>query len=440
MQLRDYMPKTLFGRMLGIILVPMILVQIVTVFIFYERHWDSVTRQMANSLAGEIQLLVTQAGASFNTADLPALQQDARQYFGFRLAFREAEILSGESLDTAPESYAEESLTNSLKTRIDFPFLLDLNSSQDRIAIDVQLANGVLHISAGRKRIISSTGWTFLGWTIGTSIILFSIALIFMRAQVRPIRQLAYAARQLGLGRQTDAWQLSGAKEVRLAGRAFQAMRHRINRQISERTAMLAGVSHDLRTPLTRMRLQMAMMDRNTETKALEEDILELEQMIDGYLAFARGEGEETAKKASIPELLGQLISQYERSNPGQLQFDETDADIPDLSMRPQAIRRALDNLIGNAMRYANKTEVRVKARSDNIFIFIDDDGPGIEPEFRADALRPFVRLEGSRNRSTGGTGLGLAIASDIILGHGGEMTLDNSPLGGLRVTVQLPI
>jgi two-component system osmolarity sensor histidine kinase EnvZ len=440
MQLRDYMPKTLFGRMLGIILVPMILVQIVTVFIFYERHWDSVTRQMANSLAGEIQLLVTQAGANFNTADLPALQQDARQYFGFRLAFREAEILSGESLDTSPDSYAEETLTSSLKTRIDFPFLLDLNSSQDRIAIDVQLANGVLHISAGRKRIISSTGWTFLGWTIGTSIILFSIALIFMRAQVRPIRQLAYAARQLGLGRQTDAWQLSGAKEVRLAGRAFQAMRHRINRQISERTAMLAGVSHDLRTPLTRMRLQMAMMDRNTETKALEEDILELEQMIDGYLAFARGEGEETAKKASIPELLRQLISQYERSNQGQLHFDETDTDIPHLSMRPQAIRRALDNLIGNAMRYANKAEVRVKARSDNIFIFIDDDGPGIEPEFRADALRPFVRLESSRNRSTGGTGLGLAIASDIILGHGGEMTLDDSPIGGLRVTVQLPI
>lgn len=440
MQLRDYMPKTLFGRMLGIILIPMILVQIVTVFIFYERHWDSVTRQMADSLSGEIKLVVERAGAQFTVADLSGLQAEANRYFRFQLAFTEDEILSADALNATPQNYSELSLSNTLRSRIDFPFAIDLDSTEDEIGIDIQLANGVLHILAGRKRIISSTGWTFLGWTIGTSIILFSIALLFMRAQVRPIRQLAYAARQLGLGRQTDAWQLSGAKEVRLAGRAFQAMRHRINRQISERTAMLAGVSHDLRTPLTRMRLQMALMPKNAETQALEEDILELEQMIDGYLAFARGEGEETAKTGNIPELLNQIIAQYERSAPGRLQYEASDSGMPDLNMRPQAMRRALDNLIGNAMRYANRAEIRTKIRNDNIFIFIDDDGPGIEPEFRADALRPFVRLESSRNRSTGGTGLGLAIASDIILGHGGEMTLEDSPLGGLRVIVQLPV
>lgn len=440
MQLRDYMPKTLFGRMLGIILIPMILVQIVTVFIFYERHWDSVTRQMADSLSGEIKLVVERAGAQFTVADLSGLQAEANRYFRFQLAFTEDEILSADALNATPQNYSELSLSNTLRSRIDFPFAIDFDSTEDEIGIDIQLANGVLHILAGRKRIISSTGWTFLGWTIGTSIILFSIALLFMRAQVRPIRQLAYAARQLGLGRQTDAWQLSGAKEVRLAGRAFQAMRHRINRQISERTAMLAGVSHDLRTPLTRMRLQMALMPKNAETQALEEDILELEQMIDGYLAFARGEGEETAKTGNIPELLNQIIAQYERSAPGRLQYEASDSGMPDLNMRPQAMRRALDNLIGNAMRYANRAEIRTKIRNDNIFIFIDDDGPGIEPEFRADALRPFVRLESSRNRSTGGTGLGLAIASDIILGHGGEMTLEDSPLGGLRVIVQLPV
>ena len=440
MQLRDYMPKTLFGRMLGIILIPMILVQIVTVFIFYERHWDSVTRQMADSLSGEIKLVVERAGAQFTVADLSGLQAEANRYFRFQLAFTEDEILSADALNATPQNYSELSLSNTLRSRIDFPFAIDLDSTEDEIGIDIQLANGVLHILAGRKRIISSTGWTFLGWTIGTSIILFSIALLFMRAQVRPIRQLAYAARQLGLGRQTDAWQLSGAKEVRLAGRAFQAMRHRINRQISERTAMLAGVSHDLRTPLTRMRLQMALMPKNAETQALEEDILELEQMIDGYLAFARGEGEETAKTGNIPELLNQIIAQYERSAPGRLQYEASDSGMPDLNMRPQAMRRALDNLIGNAMRYANRAEIRTKIRNDNIFIFIDDDGPGIEPEFRADALRPFVRLESSRNRSTGGTGLGLAITSDIILGHGGEMTLEDSPLGGLRVIVQLPV
>ena len=207
MQLRDYMPKTLFGRMLGIILIPMILVQIVTVFIFYERHWDSVTRQMADSLSGEIKLVVERAGAQFTVADLSGLQAEANRYFRFQLAFTEDEILSADALNATPQNYSELSLSNTLRSRIDFPFAIDLDSTEDEIGIDIQLANGVLHILAGRKRIISSTGWTFLGWTIGTSIILFSIALLFMRAQVRPIRKLAYAARQLGLGRQTDAWQ-----------------------------------------------------------------------------------------------------------------------------------------------------------------------------------------------------------------------------------------
>ncbi len=440
MQLRDYMPKTLFGRMLGIILVPMILVQIVTVFIFYERHWDSVTRQMAATLAGEMQYVVEQAGAGFDSGDAAALYRPAQTYFAFQISFDEGAIIGADELPPTGSSYAETAFINALASRIDFPYSIDLDNDPDKIDVNIQLAKGVLQVSAGRKRIISSTGWTFLGWTIGTSVILFTLALIFMRAQVRPIRELAYAARQLGLGRKTDTWQLSGAKEVRLAGRAFQAMRHRINRQMTERTAMLAGVSHDLRTPLTRMRLQMALMKKSEETEALEADIAELEQMIDGYLAFARGEGEEASVTTSIPQMLRQIVSQYERSHPGRLQLSEAGSDIPELTMRAQAMRRALDNLISNALRYASYAEIRVKSRGDNLYIFIDDDGPGIDPEHRADAMRPFVRLEQSRNRTTGGTGLGLAIASDIILSHGGELSLDEAPLGGLRVIIELPV
>ncbi len=440
MQFRDYMPKTLFGRMLGIVLVPMILVQCVTVFIFYERHWDSVTRQMAASLAGEMQLVIKSAGAQFGTEQLADLQRNLSPYFDFHFNFLPSAILTSKPSAAERQSYAERSFSNALESRIDFPFRLDLDTDPDRIIVNVQLARGVLQISAGRKRIISSTGWTFLGWTIGTSIILFTLAMIFMRAQVRPIRQLAYAARQLGLGRKTDEWQLSGAKEVRLAGRAFQAMRHRINRQMTERTAMLAGVSHDLRTPLTRMRLQIALMEQTNETRDLETDIQELEQMIDGYLAFARGEGEEESVTANLPSMLKQIVSQYERNHPGRLHFTEPETEIPELAMRPQAMRRALDNLISNALRYARTTEIRIKHRGDNIYIFIDDDGPGIDPEQRADALRPFVRLESSRNRETGGTGLGLAITSDIIRSHGGDLALDDAALGGLRVCIELPV
>ena len=266
MQLRAYMPKTLFGRMLGIILVPMILVQIVTVFIFYERHWDSVTRQMASSLAGEIDYVIRQTGQQPDQVRLELVREIAQTHFSFAIIFSENAILDKTGPQVKQTGYAAQVLAANLDRRLNFPWRADLDSAADLIAIDVQLANGVLQILAGRKRILSSTAWTFLGWTMGSSIILFCIALVFMQAQIKPIRQLGNAARQLGLGRQTDDWQLSGAKEVRVAGRAFQAMRHRITRQMSERTSMLAGVSHDLRTPLTRMRLQTALMPKSSET------------------------------------------------------------------------------------------------------------------------------------------------------------------------------
>ena len=440
MQLRDYMPKTLFGRMLAIILVPMIIVQIVTIFIFYERHWDSVTRHMASGLGSEIDYIVDQTGALPDTERLEQTKQLAARYFNFKIRFLPDAILEPYNNNQRNVPYSELAFANVLASRLAYPWTIDLETIPDFIQIQVQLGNGVMLITADRKRLISSTSWTFLGWTVGSSILLFCIALLFLKAQVKPIIQLANAARKLGLGRQTDDWHLHGAKEVRLAGRAFQSMRHRINRQLAERTAMLAGVSHDLRTPLTRMRLQLALMSSSQDTAALEQDIDELEQMIDGYLAFARGEGTEQTETASLGDILNSIFSASEKIDKGRLKLEIPETGLPDFPMRRRAMKRALENIIGNAVRYASYAEIRAKYRGDNIYIFIDDDGPGIAEEHRADAIRPFVRLEESRNKATGGTGLGLAIANDIILGHGGELSFDDAPLGGLRVTVTLPV
>ena len=439
MQIREFLPKTLFGRMLSIILAPMIFVQIITVFIFYERHWDTVTRHMASSLTSEFAYLLEELGSDPSDEELQTIMDHGWNYFSFPISFTKDVSLS--EINRVPATtFAEQMLRTELGKRVSLPWFVDVDSDPNLISVDIQLDNGVLRIYASRKRIFSSTSWTFIGWTVGSSIILFGVALIFLRGQIRPIHRLANAARQLGLGRQAPDYRLEGAQEVRLAGRAFQAMRHRIMRQLNERTAMLAGVSHDLRTPLTRVRLQLALMDDNDDQKAIRQDIDEMEEMIDGYLSFAAGEGEEPTVEVEVDKMVSRLVSQAAKAHNFDISFEAPDPAIPPFSIRRKAIQRTFSNIISNAVRYSTKTVVTVRVRNDEITFIFDDNGAGIPEELRADAVRPFIRLEESRNRKTGGTGLGLSIASDIVLGHGGELTLLNSPLGGLRVTIKLPM
>ena len=439
MQIRNYLPKTLFGRMLSIILVPMILVQVITVFIFYERHWDTVTRHMASQLASDISLLADRLGSAPNDKTIEVIQDTGWQYFSFPIQFDKGMEWPG-SNQSAPESYAEEMLRRELAKRISQDWHVNLTSDPNLIYVDLRLDNGVIRIYASRKRIFSSTSWTFFGWTLGSSILLFATALLFLRGQVQPILRLANAARALGLGRQAPDYRLEGAREVRLAGRAFQAMRHRIMRQLNERTEMLAGVSHDLRTPLTRIRLQLALMENNDDSDAIRSDLAEMEEMIDAYLSFAAGEGEEPTEDTDVQALLGRMITQTRNAHVFDIVFTPPSTALPVFPLRRKAIRRAFENIISNALAYSTKTEVSARYRNDEITIIFDDNGAGIPAERRDDAIRPFVRLETSRNRQTGGTGLGLSITSDIVLGHGGELTLDDSPLGGLRVIIKLPV
>ncbi len=439
MQLRDYLPKTLFGRMLSIILLPMILVQVITVFIFYERHWDTVTRHMAQNLAGEMALVIDQAGTAPDAATIEAITATGWDYFSFPVNFDKGASL-GVPVPVPNPSYAETMLRREIGRRVSQPWQVNTASDPNLVFVDVQLETGVLRIYASRKRIFSSTSWTFIGWTVGSSILLFAVALVFLRGQVRPIHRLANAARQLGIGRAAPDYRLEGAREVRLAGRAFQAMRHRIMRQLNERTDMLAGVSHDLRTPLTRIRLQLALMKETADTRAISDDIREMETMIDGYITFAAGGGDEASEEIAVDKLLKRMVDQARKSHKFDIALTLSKTKIPKFPVRKNAIQRAFANIISNAIRYSTKTHVSIWQRNDEVMIQFDDNGAGIPAEKRADAIRPFVRLETSRNRRTGGTGLGLSITSDIILGHGGELTLGESPLGGLRVTIKLPI
>ena len=436
MRLRDITPKSLFGRMLAIILVPIILVQIISVSIFYERHWDWVSRHMSKNLAKDLGLLIDELGnePSKDQRALSAIR--ARQYFDIIFYWLEGGILQPNQA-IQPEF---KNFRNSLEARIKEPFYLSSLENSTQFYVDIQLGNGIVRMHIDNKRLFVPTGITFIMWSVGASVILFSIAIIFLRGQVRPILRLANAARQIGFGRDVENFNIEGATEVRIAGRAFQAMRHRINKQISERTSLLAGVSHDLKTPLTRMRLQLAVLEIQDETKVeFEQELKELEQMIDGYLEFARDDREEQMVDASLFKLLQQAVKSSDPSGK-KINILVPDDNIPIFPIQVQSIRRALINLLTNAIRYAGKATAQIQIFDDHSEIIIDDNGPGIPRDKRDEVILPFTRLENSRNSKTGGTGLGLSIAKNSALNHGGELILEDSPLGGLRVRLLLPL
>ena len=342
--------------------------------------------------------------------------------------------------DQAPptdDSVLDTKLTRALARRLAYPFQIDSVSSERLVWVWVQLPGGVMSVRLPRSRLFSDTTYIFIAWMVGSSVVLFAVATFFMRNQVRPIRRLAKAAESFGRGIDVPGFKPQGAAEVRLAARAFLQMRERIRRQIDQRTIMLAGVSHDLRTPLTRMKLQLAMASEDPEVANLASDVIEMERMVEGYLAFAAGEGEEEPKTLLLSKLLNSIVEQVPKNG---ARIDLRLDDDPEITLRPAAMRRCLTNLLSNALRYGSKVNIRTKVRQKRAEIIIDDDGPGIPADRREDVFRPFYRLDESRNPSTGGTGLGMTIARDVVRGHGGELTLEDSPTGGLRARIRLPL
>lgn len=433
--LKRILPRGLLARSLLIIVVPLVLLQVVSGVIFYDRHWSNVSRHRATALSGDISMVLELIDENPVSSNRPQLFELARRTLDLVLDYEEGTILPNTQFE--PAGNLEVTLSRSLREAVQRPFMIDTSSQSDRVLIDIQLPSGVLKVSANEERLISSTTKIFIFWMIGTSLILFAVATLFMRNQVSPIRRLATAAENFGKGRDTPNFKPSGATEVRQAASAFMAMRNRLERQIQQRTDMLSGVSHDLRTPLTRMKLQLAMLNRNTEIDELNSDVAAMEGMIEGYLNFARGEGTQERQLIDAGKLLEEVAHDARRNGANITAHVAEPIELP---LAQAAIRRCLTNLADNAARHAETVEMHLRRNGSVLEITVDDDGPGIPEDKRDDVFRPFFRLDGSRNQETGGTGLGLSIAQDIVHGHGGEISLGESPAGGLQVLIRIPI
>ncbi len=442
--LRQMMPKSLFGRSLLIVLLPLLILQAVLAYIFYERHWDTVTRWLAVGIAGEISLLVDMVEGADGAEDIQQALDQARRHFDFLVQLKPDQHLEDITIhEPAIVSRLDQTLTKTFKRQLRHPFAIDTTLTSERprqIAVFVQLDGGLLKVIAPRKRVDSTTTRIFMGWMVGLSLLLLLLAIYFLTRQLRPIRRLAWAADNFGKGHDVGDFKLAGATEIRQAGAAFNTMRKRILRQLTQRTEMLAAVSHDLRTPLTRMKLELEMLKGSTphldDVNALRRDVEDMAKVVDGYLAFARGEGQESIAPTDLGNILQEVGS---RAAKGQATV-EVELERPiTLPLRPVAIRRCLANLIENAVRYADAVTIRATIEEDQLWIAIDDDGPGIPVDQREAVFKPFFRLDASRNPGTGGVGLGLSIARDIVLSHGGDIQLHDSPKGGLRVLIRLP-
>jgi two-component system osmolarity sensor histidine kinase EnvZ len=434
--IKRFLPRTLLGRSLLIIVSPLVLVQVIATWVFFDRHYDTTTKRLAEGVAGDIAMVIRMMGESATIKRQTRVIRLANTAMALDVTVDPDNQLP-EALPGPGWGVLEQKLDAALRKRLPYPFLVDADSLENDVKIEVQFAGSVIRFLVSRKRLFSSTTYIFIMWMVGSSIVLFGVATLFMRNQVRPIRRLAKAADSFGKGRDVPDFRPEGATEVRLAAAAFIDMRERIKRQILQRTVMLAGVSHDLRTPLTRIKLQLAMLGDGPEVANLADDVADMERMVEGYLAFARGEGTEQPEATDLSKLLRELVEQMRReATPIDLHLEQ-EITMP---LRREAMRRCLTNLISNAQRHGRQVAVQAGQHNGTVEIVIDDDGPGIPKAERGEVFKPFYRIDPSRNPETGGTGLGLTIARDVVRGHGGDLTLDAAPAGGLRARLRLPL
>ena len=436
MKLKDFLPKTIFGRSLVIIILPILILQTLVTYFFYERHWEDVGRRLVLALGGQLDFIVSELEKK------PELRTHLFFLAEQKLLIK-SEVISTNKFDEYRQhkvkSLLDKTLSLSLKERLNKPYKFDSRSIKNKVKIFVKTKGGVIAFEVPRKTLHSSTIEVFIIWMILTSLLLGFLALYFMRKQINPIYNIMKAAEEFGKGNNNFKLIPKGSFELRLLARVFTIMRERINNQIKQRTLMLAGISHDLRTPLTRMKLQIALLKDKNASISLTNDVEEMRQMIDAYLTFAKGEGEEKKSKINIYKFFVDLIESND--NLKNIKIILKISKKENIIAKKLSIKRAFNNILSNSLFYAkNIISIKVKKYSKKgVSIIFEDDGPGIPLDKIDDVVKAFYRVDQSRLSSSGTTGLGLTITKDIVNGHGGSLKLQESKLGGLSVEIFLP-
>jgi two-component system osmolarity sensor histidine kinase EnvZ len=429
------LPKRLYARTLLILLMPIVLLQSVLTFVFMERHWNIVTQRLSAAVVRDVAALIDVYEQYPQDKDAAFLRKMAAERLNLNV-----ELLS--DLDLPPPgpkpffSPLDSALSREISTLVRRPFWIDTVGNSNVVEIRVKLEKNVLRVFAPRSYAYASNSHIFIAWMFGTSLVLIAISVLFLRNQIKPIQQLAEAAEAFGKGRDVPNFRPRGATEVRRAAAAFLEMKRRIERQIEQRTTMLAGVSHDMRTVLTRFKLELALLGDGPEVDAMRRDVDELQNMLEAYLSFARGESGEGPGMVDISEMLKDLAAHAQRQG---RKATATFTGPPIVQARKEALRRCIANLVANSIRYGKNIALTGKREPRWLEISVEDDGPGIPIDRREDVFRPFLRLDASRNQDQGNSGLGLSIARDIAIAHGGDIFLSDSPMGGLRATVRVP-
>jgi two-component system osmolarity sensor histidine kinase EnvZ len=433
--MRRHLPTGLYTRSLLIVILPMLLLQTVVAALFMERHWRMVTERLAEGTIRDIAGIIDVIQAYPQDNNYEQITKIANEALNLTVVVED----NGQLPPPRPRpffSILDDILADQINNQIKLPFWIDTVGDSRLVEIRVKMDDRVLRVFTRRGSTYASNTHIFLIWMIGTAFVLVLISILFLRGQIRPILRLAQAAESFGKGQKTEGFSPRGADEVRRAGLAFIQMRERIERQMEQRTAMLAGISHDLRTILTRFKLQLALAGNKPELAGMGQDVDDMQSMLEGYLAFAKGESEEDFGELRLSEFLEKLRCEFLLS--GKTLTYQTEGE-DQIAVRPNAFARLVGNLVSNSERYATSLHIEARHNAKWLTLILDDDGPGIPPESREDVFKPFHRLDEARNLDASGTGLGLAIARDIARSHGGNVTLDESPRGGLRAVVRVP-